>query len=128
MNPTRQRIVDPLVRTTVDAMLVDPTRPWSVAALATIAGLSRAAFARRFVRAAGISPERWLTRHRLRTAAWRLLLTDQTLSNAAHAVGYGCEFAFSKAFKRVLGVPPCKIRSGRHDSFGPGPARNGPGR
>src|SRR4051794_40271027 len=56
MNPERQRIVDPPVRTTIDAMLADPARTWSVAALAMLAGLSRAAFARRFVRAAGIAP------------------------------------------------------------------------
>src|SRR5258708_1172685 len=99
MNPDPHRIVNPLVRTPIDAMLADPARTWSVAALAMLAGLSRAAFARRFVRAAGIAPERWLTRHRLRTAAWHLLLTDQRIVDVASTVGYGCEFAFSKAFK-----------------------------
>lgn len=111
MNPGRHRIVEPLVRRAIDAMLADPTRTWSVAALARLTGLSRAAFARRFVGAAGIAPERWLTRHRLRTAAWQLLLTDQRIAEVASTVGYGCEFAFSKAFKRVMGVPPSKIRS-----------------
>jgi transcriptional regulator GlxA family with amidase domain len=123
MKPTRLRIVDPLIRRTVEAMSADPTRAWTVAALATIAGLSRAAFARRFVRAAGISPERWLTRHRLRTAAWHLLLKDQRLVGVAHAVGYACEFAFSKAFKRVMGVSPSEIRSIGPYPYGAPPAR-----
>ena len=105
-------------------MSADPTRAWTVAALATIAGLSRAAFARRFVRAAGISPERWLTRHRLRTAAWHLLLEDERLVDVAHSVGYACEFAFSKAFKRVMGVPPSQIRSAGDYSSDVPPARN----
>lgn len=91
-------------------MKSDPARRWTVASLARAAGLSRAPFARRFRQATGKSPLRWLTEHRLDVARARLLRTDLALAAIANEVGYGSEFAFSKAFKRLLGVAPGTFR------------------
>ncbi len=102
------------------AMTEDPARSWTVAALARVAGLSRAPFARRFRRATGTSPRRWLTVHRLELAQARLAAVDAgdaTLSAIATSIGYASEFAFSKAFKRVFGVAPAlfrRIAAARH--------------
>lgn len=101
---------DPYVARALDAMKKDPSRRWTVAALARVSGLSRAAFARRFRRALGTSPLRWLTEHRLRLAQARLLETDLALAGVATEVGYESEFAFAKAFKRVIGIPPGLFR------------------
>jgi transcriptional regulator GlxA family with amidase domain len=87
-------------------MKADPSRRWTVAALARVGGLSRAAFARRFTRALGVSPLRWLSEHRLRMAETRLVETDVGLAGIAFEIGYESEFAFAKAFKRLFGVAP----------------------
>lgn len=97
---------EPHVARAIAAMKSNPSRRWTVAALARVGGLSRAAFARRFARALGTSPLRWLTEHRLHLAQTRLLETDLKLAGIASEIGYESEFAFAKAFKRIVGVPP----------------------
>jgi transcriptional regulator GlxA family with amidase domain len=66
--------------------------------------------ARRFARVVGMSPLRWLAEHRLAIAEERLVDTDLPLAAIAVEVGYRCEFAFAKAFKRVVGLPPGVFR------------------
>ena len=98
-------------------MTADPTRRWTVAALGRVAGLSRAAFARHFAREAGVPPLQWLAEHRMSLAQRRLLESDLPLAAIAGEVGYGCEFAFSKAFKRVVGVAPRLFRRAARGAF-----------
>jgi transcriptional regulator GlxA family with amidase domain len=105
--PTRN---DEYVERALRAMKADPARRWTVAALSRAAGLSRAPFARRFRRATGTSPRRWLTAHRLEMAQAMLAGNAATLAAIAAAVGYASEFALSKAFKRVFGVAPAVFR------------------
>ncbi len=92
------------------AMNADPRRRWTVAELARIAGLSRAAFARRFAKACGVGPVQHLIERRLQLAADQLLTSDASLAEIADAVGYATEFAFSKAFKRRFGLAPGRFR------------------
>jgi len=90
----------------IAAMKADPKRRWTVAALARTACLSRSAFARRFALALGKGPLSWLAEYRLALAQRRLLETDLPLAAIATEVGYACEFAFAKAFKRRFGLAP----------------------
>lgn len=101
---------DEYVTRALAAMKKDPARRWTVASLARVAGLSRAPFARRFRRATGASPLRWLTAHRLALAESLLVSRDSTLAAIAAEVGYSSEFAFSKAFKRLVGIAPASFR------------------
>ena len=94
-------------------MTSDPARRWTVAELARVAGLSRAAFARRFRRAMGVAPLRHLTELRMRFAAEQLATNADKLAAIAALVGYTSEFAFAKAFKRVFGISPGSFRSTR---------------
>ena len=94
------------------AMRRDPARRWTVATLSRAAGLSRAPFARRFRRATGTSPIRWLCAYRLGLARDRLIAGDATLGAIAVTIGYANEFALSKAFKRVYGIAPALFRRG----------------
>jgi AraC-like DNA-binding protein len=64
-------VIDLQIARAVAAMKADPSRNWTVAALAKIACLSRAAFARRFKKAMRVPPLRWLTEHRLKIAQTR---------------------------------------------------------
>ncbi|MFY0539422.1 helix-turn-helix transcriptional regulator [Nannocystis pusilla] len=91
-------------------MQAKPTERWTVAALAKAAGLSRAAFARRFLAELGAPPLRHLTTIRMQRAARRLAESDDSLAAIAAEVGYDSEFAFSRAFKRHTGEAPAAFR------------------
>jgi AraC-like DNA-binding protein len=72
-------------------------------------GMSRSAFAEKFARVVGESPMQYLTRWRLQKAAGLLrgpLSNSSGLAEVAARVGYESDAAFSKAFKRILGVTP----------------------
>jgi transcriptional regulator GlxA family with amidase domain len=101
---------DPQVARALAAMRADPARRWTVADLGRVAALSRAAFARRFRVAVGTSPLRWLAEHRVRLAKARLVESERALAAVAIEVGYACEFAFAKAFKRLVGIAPGVFR------------------
>jgi AraC-like DNA-binding protein len=101
---------DPPVASGLRAIHSDPGRQWTVAELASQAGLSRAAFARRFAALVGQPPQAYLTWWRM-TLATRLLRDgDATLATVARQVGYTSEFAFAHAFKREHGLAPGGFR------------------
>ncbi|MFK8909660.1 AraC family transcriptional regulator [Streptomyces sp. YS-3] len=97
---------DPAVAPALAAIHDDPSAAWTVEALAERAGLSRAAFARRFATLVGEPPMAYLTRWRMTTAARLLRESDAPLTSVAARTGYGSEFAFAKAFKREYGLAP----------------------
>ncbi|MET8422965.1 AraC family transcriptional regulator [Nocardia sp. NPDC004860] len=101
---------DPAVAPALEAMHGDPAAPWTVQSLADHAGLSRAAFARKFNAMVGEPPLAYLTRWRLTTAA-RLLREDElAIEKVSARAGYSSEFAFGKAFKREYGLAPGQYR------------------
>ncbi|WAS91527.1 AraC family transcriptional regulator [Nannocystis punicea] len=116
------RSVDRRIARALQLMQAKPTERWTVAALASAAGLSRAAFARRFLAEQGVPPLRHLTAVRMQRAARRLVESDDSLAAIAVEVGYDSEFAFSRAFKRHAGEAPGAFRRrlrGEGGTFGP---------
>ncbi|RKN45805.1 AraC family transcriptional regulator [Streptomyces hoynatensis] len=103
-------LADPAVGAALRAMHERPGRPWTVRELGEVAGLSRAAFARRFGSMVGQSPMAYLTWWRMSLAARLLLDTAEPLSVVAERVGYASEFAFAGAFRREFGIPPGRYR------------------
>jgi AraC-like DNA-binding protein len=99
-------LLDPAVSAALHALHHDPARPWTVETLGAEAGLSRAAFARRFSALVGQPPLAYLTWWRMTTAARLLRETDSPLSTVAKQTGYTSEFAFARAFKREYGTAP----------------------
>jgi len=104
-------LADPLVGRALAAVHADPMRRWSVASLGAEVGLSRAAFARRFMATVGEPPLAYVTRWRMTVAAALLRDTSAPLSQVADRVGYDSEFAFARAFRRAHGVPPGRYRT-----------------
>lgn len=102
---------DPGVSAALRAMHDDIARPWTVEELGKTAGLSRAAFARRFTTLVGRPPLGYLTWWRLTTAARILTREDVPLAAIAKRVGYASEYAFANAFKREFGTPPGRYRT-----------------
>jgi transcriptional regulator GlxA family with amidase domain len=105
-NDVRQRARDPRIERAREAIAARPAERWTVAKLARIAGLSRAAFARRFAAELGVPPLRYVATTRLRLAAELLAANDASLATVAAEVGYATEFALSRAFRRLVGEPP----------------------
>nr|WP_052423622.1 helix-turn-helix transcriptional regulator [Nonomuraea candida] len=103
-------LADPAVGAALDGIHRDPSHPWTVESLGRRAGLSRAAFSRRFTQFVGQPPLTYLTWWRLGTAARMLRDSDAALSEIAAAIGYGSEFAFANAFKREYAMAPGKYR------------------
>jgi len=101
---------DPVVGRALRLIHDDPARQWTVAELAAEAGVSRAAFARRFNELVGEPPMTFLTDWRLSLAADLLLEPDATIGSVAYQVGYSTPFALSTAFKRVRGISPRQHR------------------
>lgn len=101
---------DPVVGPALRLIHDDPARPWTVASLASKAGVSRAAFARRFAELVGEPPMTYLTSWRIAIAADQLRGSDATIESIARNVGYANAFALSAAFKRVRGVSPRRHR------------------
>ncbi|WP_306363778.1 AraC family transcriptional regulator [Nocardia sp. CC227C] len=101
---------DPAVAPALAAIHADPAAGWTVQSLADRAGLSRAAFAKRFATMVGEPPLAYLTRWRLTTAARLLREDDIPVGQIAARTGYTSEFAFGKAFKREYGLPPGQYR------------------
>jgi AraC-like DNA-binding protein len=102
---------DPVVGPALRLLHHEPARPWTVAALATETGVSRAALARRFTELVGEPPMAFLAGWRLALAADLLRDPHATLAAVARQVGYGSPYALSTAFKRVRGVSPREHRA-----------------
>ena len=92
------------------ALHARPAAPWTVAALAATAAVSRSTLAARFSGVVGRSPLDYLTGWRMELACRRLRRSTDPVATIAREVGYGSESAFSTAFKRVLGVAPREYR------------------
>jgi AraC family transcriptional regulator, activator of mtrCDE len=104
---------DPALRPVLEEMRRDPTRPWSVSAMAAVSRLSRSAFIGRFTRVLGVAPATYLKRLRLERGHRLLAESRNKVLDIALACGYASEAAFSKAFKREYGVPPSQLRKRR---------------
>lgn len=101
---------DPHVGRALSLMHGDPARNWSVDDLAREAGSSRAALAKRFVEHIGEPPMQYLTGWRMHLARSLLRESNIGIAQVALRVGYESEAAFSRAFRRSVGVPPAKWR------------------
>ncbi len=106
-----QAYADPAIGRAIRLMEETPAQPWTVARLGAAAGLSRAAFARRFTDLVGEPPMAYLTNWRLSLAADLLAEPDATVTAVARRVGYATPFAFSTAFKRMHQVSPQQYRA-----------------
>jgi len=101
---------DPYVGRALSLMHADPARGWTVEELAREAGISRAALAKRFVELVGDSPMQYLAGWRMHLARSLLRESNIGIAQLAVRVGYESEAAFSRAFRRAVGIPPAAWR------------------
>jgi AraC-like DNA-binding protein len=100
---------DPVVGQALMALHGEPAFAWTVESLARAVAVSRSLLADRFTALVGQPPMQYLTLWRMQLAS-RLLLEGDTVADAAAAVGYESEAAFSRAFKKLVGEAPATWR------------------
>jgi AraC-like DNA-binding protein len=81
-------------------------QPWTVARLASVAGMSRAAFSAEFTRRVGLPPLSYVRAWRLTIARAALAHGDETVASIARKVGYTSQSAFGHAYRCAFGSPP----------------------
>lgn len=99
-------LADARLAAAIRAMHAQPTRAWTVAALAKEAALSRSAFFERFGRTVGMAPMEYLLAWRMALAKDLLRGTEFGIAEIAERVGYSSASTFSVAFARHVGQPP----------------------
>lgn len=93
-----------------------PAHAWTMDQLSNRVGLSRSALHERFLRYIGVAPMQYLTNWRMQRASRLLTQGSSTLASVACESGYESEAAFSRAFKRAVGVSPSIWRRQNSDA------------
>jgi AraC-like DNA-binding protein len=94
-------------RDTIDRSYAEPL---DVAALARVAHVSPAHFARQFRAVFGETPHRYLQRRRIERAMELLRDTDLPVTAVCLDVGFASLGSFSRTFAMVVGEPPSAYR------------------
>lgn len=87
-----------------------PERPWTMDELGRQVGLSRSALHGRFMEFLAQPPMHYLASWRIQVGSRLLRETSRAVASIALDVGYESEAAFSRAFKRLVGLPPATWR------------------
>ncbi len=101
---------DPIVARALTLLHGSAGHRWTLEALAARVGSSRSVLAERFTQVVGQPPMQDLTQWRMQMAARLLSEPDAKIVAVADAVGYESEAAFSRAFKRSVGLAPAEWR------------------
>jgi AraC-like DNA-binding protein len=104
---------DRFVGRALSALHGRPAHAWTLEALARHVGLSRSALAERFTTFVGHPPMQYLASWRMQLAASHLR-EGLDVGEVAERVGYESEAAFSRAFKKIVGMPPGEWKRGRN--------------
>ena len=98
---------------TLSLMHAQPAKDWTLEMLSNEVGLSRSALADRFTAFVGLPPMQYLARWRMQIASGMLMAGQSNIAKIAVDVGYESEAAFSRAFKKAVGMPPAAWRKSR---------------
>ena len=88
----------------------EPARAWTVAELASLANMSRTAFATGFHKLLGVTPMEAVTQARLARGIFALDNTQKSIEDIAFSCGYSSSSAFVRAFKRSFNMTPLQRR------------------
>ncbi|HEX4985543.1 MAG TPA: AraC family transcriptional regulator [Burkholderiales bacterium] len=107
---------DRFVGRALSLLHADPARAWTVDDLAHEVGLSRSALAERFTDYLGQPPMQYLASWRIQLSTRLLRESNRNVASIALDVGYDSEASFSRAFKRMLDLPPAAWRRAQSGS------------
>jgi AraC-like DNA-binding protein len=99
-------LMDPRLGRVLRAIHANIAQPWTVAGLAGVAGMSRAAFSAAFTRRVGQPPLGYVRAWRLTIARAALARRDADVASIANNLGYTSQSAFAHAFRCAFGRSP----------------------
>ena len=115
---------DPSVSKALALIHARPSFSWTIEGLARQCGASRSVFAERFMQLIGVPPMHYLARWRMQVASEMLKRRNLNMAAIASEIGYESEAAFSRSFKRMMGVTPSAWRQGVRREPASDPAEN----
>jgi AraC-like DNA-binding protein len=101
---------DPFVGKALSLLHARPECEWTIEKLGKDVGLSRSVLAERFTDLVGMPPMHYLAKWRMQIASGLLNGGRTNIATVAAEIGYASEAAFSRAFKKMVGVPPSDWR------------------
>jgi AraC-like DNA-binding protein len=101
---------DPFVGKALSLLHARPEQDWTIEKLGKDVGLSRSVLAERFADLVGIPPMQYLAKWRMQIASRLLNGGNANIATVAAEIGYASEAAFSRAFKKMVGLPPSDWR------------------
>jgi AraC-like DNA-binding protein len=102
---------DPVIWRAIEIIHSQPGYKWSVKNLADKVTISPSRFAARFSETLGEPPMVYITKWRMYLASQMLDSNQLSINQIASDVGYESMAAFSRAFKRHVGLPPATWRA-----------------
>lgn len=109
-SPLFEMLADTRLSLAIQLVLQRPGAAHKLHELAKAAGMSRSAFAKRFMEVFGRSPMDFVQRTRLHHAAKLLAGTDLPIKVIAASMGHASRSHFSRAFRSAYGMDPSKFR------------------
>jgi len=109
--PWMTALTDPGLARALQAIFEYSSERLTVEKLASVAGMSRSAFAAHFTRTLGRTPMNLLRSARLRRARELLATTNASVAQIARSVGFSSRSNFSHVFRTAYGVDPTHFRA-----------------
>ena len=110
LSPLLAALSDEHLHLAVSAFLDNPAEYWTVERMAGLSYQSRSAFSERFTHLVKMPPMEFVATWRMQLASGMLADGHANMLDVAIKCGYESEAAFRKAFKRIVGIPPGKVR------------------
>lgn len=111
-NRTRKSDVnlDSRIQVVVDYIILHPTEQYSISKMSKMAELSESRFRTLFKQQIGKNPLEYLNEIRVMTAARKLLISGDNISDIAYELGYEDANYFSRIFKKYFCITPKQYR------------------
>lgn len=94
--------LDPRIQVVVDYIILHPTEQYTISKMSRMAELSESRFRTLFKQQVGKNPLEYLNEIRVMTAARKLLVSGDNISDIAYEVGYEDANYFSRIFKKYF--------------------------
>ena len=114
--PLLRALADKQIARALQLLHQSPEYAWSLESLASEVGMSRAGFAKRFKTLVEHSMFDYLTQLRIQRACELLTDTQLSLYDVANRAGYESDLAFTRTFKKRLGMTPTAYRKQQRGS------------